>query len=286
MALIREGFPDVHLEVMSYRRVLPLVDGRFYADSVRCIEYGPMAACFNPKAKMADDMAEYFLSFGQIISYLYDPDLLFQSSLKRIGVKNLLPISPKPGDHEHAARQFAAPLSSLALFLEDPSARVFLSPLDRQVAAGHTQGLTRSPIAIHPGSGSPRKNWPPQKWAEVIEHLLASGPVFLVGGEADVEPLTHLRFHFGKRLSIFESLPLNELGAILSTCRMFLGHDSGISHLAAAVGVPCKLLFGPTDPDVWAPAGSHVEVFRAVGEDLSQVDVRTFLDFLGGEDGT
>ena len=50
---------------------------------------------------------------------------------------------------------------------------------------------------------------------------------------------------------------------MLARCRLFLGHDSGISHLAAAVGVRCLLLFGPTDPDIWAPPHPDVRVVRA-----------------------
>jgi len=66
-------------------------------------------------------------------------------------------------------------------------------------------------------------------------------------------------------------------------CRLFLGHDSGISHLAAACGVPCVLLFGPTDPATWAPPGPHVHVVRR-DPDLTSItvaDVLAALSHLG-----
>ncbi len=56
------------------------------------------------------------------------------------------------------------------------------------------------------------------------------------------------------------NLALPELGAVLGRCRAFLGHDSGISHLAAAVGVPTLVLWGPTVQKVWRPVGDHVRV--------------------------
>jgi hypothetical protein len=56
--------------------------------------------------------------------------------------------------------------------------------------------------------------------------------------------------------------PLEELIGHLAQCRIFLGHDSGISHLAAACGAPCVLLFGPTDPAMWAPPAPQVQVLR------------------------
>lgn len=276
LRLLREGFPDCHIEIMAYRRVLPLVNQRFYADSVRCIEYGPMAACFNPKAEMAADMAEYFLSFGQIVSFLYDPDALFRRSLEKIGVKNLLGISPRVGEHEHASIQLAKPLNSLALFLEEPAARFHHTAEDAESAAPFLEGLTPNFLSIHPGSGSSKKNWPVDRWEEVIASYLdidSKRSVVVVGGEADEEPLSYLKSSFGSRIRILESLPLNTLGAVLAQSGMFLGHDSGISHLAAATRAPCLLLFGPTDPGVWAPHGDHVRVLRAPHGNLENLEV-------------
>ena len=55
----------------------------------------------------------------------------------------------------------------------------------------------------------------------------------------------------------------------------YIGHDTGISHLAAVLGVPSLLLFGPTDPAVWAPPHGFVQVLRAPGNDLSQLELST-----------
>ena len=68
---------------------------------------------------------------------------------------------------------------------------------------------------------------------------------------------------------------LGGLAALLARCQLFIGHDSGISHLAAAVGVPCVLLFGPTDPDIWAPLRPGVIVVRSPNETLPGLPVET-----------
>ena len=60
---------------------------------------------------------------------------------------------------------------------------------------------------------------------------------------------------------------------MLARCALFLGHDSGISHLAAAVGTRCVLLFGPTDPEIWAPGNANVSVVEAANGDLSELSV-------------
>ncbi|HEX8078467.1 MAG TPA: glycosyltransferase family 9 protein, partial [Chthoniobacterales bacterium] len=57
--------------------------------------------------------------------------------------------------------------------------------------------------------------------------------------------------------------------------QFFIGHDSGISHLAAAAGAGCLLLFGPTDPAIWAPANENVTVLRAPERNLALLDVDT-----------
>jgi ADP-heptose:LPS heptosyltransferase len=55
------------------------------------------------------------------------------------------------------------------------------------------------------------------------------------------------------------------LGALLTSCRAYLGNDSGVSHLAAAVGTPTATLFGATDPRIWAPRGRRVRVLDDPG---------------------
>ena len=68
-----------------------------------------------------------------------------------------------------------------------------------------------------------------------------------------------------------------ELAGRLQNCALFLGHDSGISHLAAAVGTSCLLLFGPTDPAIWAPANPEVRVLRAPSLTMAGIEVPTVL---------
>jgi heptosyltransferase III len=61
----------------------------------------------------------------------------------------------------------------------------------------------------------------------------------------------------------------------------FIGHDSGISHLAAAGGARCFLLFGPTDPKVWAPQNTNASVLLAPNGDLTQIDLATVSKMIG-----
>ena len=265
--LLRENFPAAHLEILGYPHILALAEGRFYADAVRSIEYSAMAGFFVPGSELAPDLADYFSGFQQVISYLYDPDGFFESNLRRSGVKNLLCISPiiapSQTQGDHAAFQLARPLQQLALFLEDPKAEIFPSDLDRQFASEFIGTASGPLIAIHPGSGSPRKNWPIERWQQLAQWLLARSPqptLLLVGGEADEEVISKLAIP-GLRLACNLALP--HLAAVLERASLFLGHDSGISHIAAAVKTRSILIFGPTEPQVWAPVGDHIQLVLA-----------------------
>lgn len=277
LKLLREAFPSAHLEILGYRHIVALAEGRYYADASRSIEYGAMAAFFIPGAELAPDLVEYFASFQQVVSYLYDPSGFFEANLRRAGVKNLLSAYSKIDDTAHAAQQLARPLESLALYLDTHAATVHPSSEDR-AAVRHLSAGERPLIAIHPGSGSPRKNWPIENWIALGRELLAQAPqprLVLVGGEADGPQLETLALAWPETPIVVRDLPLPQVAALLERCSLFLGHDSGVSHLAAAVGVPCILLFGPTDPAIWAPSNAKVRVITAPDGDLARLGVAT-----------
>jgi len=109
---------------------------------------------------------------------------------------------------------------------------------------------------IHPFSGSPRKNWPLEKFRALARGLQRVMPVHWCSGPED-PPLA----------GAVQIPDLYDLACWLARARLYVGNDSGITHLAAAAGAPVLALFGPTDPRVWAPRGPNVRV--AVWQALS-----------------
>lgn len=104
---------------------------------------------------------------------------------------------------------------------------------------------------IHPFSGSKAKNWPLERFQELARALEWGLPVRWCAGPEDPPLPGAVRID-----------DLYELACWLATARLYVGNDSGITHLAAAVGTPVLALFGPTDPAVWAPRGPNVQVGR------------------------
>ena len=275
---LRESYPKAHIEILGYAHIAALAEKRFYADAVRSIEYGPLSRFFARGAELPEDLAIYFADFDLIISYLFDPDRIFQTNLERAGADTIIVGPSKLTAESHASVQLARPMTEdLGLEISDSGAQFVAASEDLKEAEGFLEGLVQPTVALHPGSGSEKKNWPLQNWLELAESLLAAknftGSLLVVSGEADeAQALGFRSLKSNPRVRFAHNLPLPQLAAILGKT-IFLGHDSGISHLAAAAGANCLLLFGPTDPAIWAPMNQNVEVIRAPGHALQNIAV-------------
>ncbi len=267
--LLRDRFPNARLEILGYPHIVALAEKRYYADAIRSIEYGPLASFFAKHGELPFELSDYFGSFDLIVSYLFDPDGIFAANLTRCGIKSFVAGPAKLSEHEHAARQLARPLEKLGLHLEDPAARIYPTETDREFARDFLGDIIDPIIALHPGSGSETKNWPIEKWRELGEHLFATNrKVVVVSGAADEERVRLLEAAWKEKpIQCAKNLPLPQLAALFEGAS-FIGHDSGISHIAAAVGARCILLFGPTDSAVWAPPNKNVTVIQASDKNL------------------
>src|SRR5439155_7783847 len=162
---LRDACPHAYMEILGYKHIAVLAEKRFYAQAVRSIEYGPLSSFFARNSELPAELANYFASFDLIISYLYDPDRIFEKNLCRCGVQNLLCGPAKIVETAgHAAGQLAQPIEGLGIRLSDLTERIFLSLEDRQFAREFLQNLQQPVLAIHPGSGSTEKNWPLENW--------------------------------------------------------------------------------------------------------------------------
>ena len=246
---------------------------------MQSIEYSSLARFFARDSELPGELADYFASFDLIISYLYDPDGVFETNLRRCGVQTLICGPARIVENTgHAARQLARAIEELGIKVIDLAERIFPSAEDRDFAREFLRSMPQPVIAIHPGSGSQAKNWPVENW----NSLFSPGSRFadlerlvVISGEADEAQTDRLEREWKNRNVRFaRNLPLPSLAAVLARS-IFIGHDSGISHLAAAAGANCILLFGPTNPDVWAPRNGKVRVLRAASGKLDDLRIET-----------
>lgn len=257
LAALRRQFPEAHLEVLGYPHIIQLAVAGGLVNRAQRIEAPELAAFFARNGQLTEAMVDYFSDFDLIISYLYDPDHIFHDNVSRCTVGQFLacPHRPNEGERTHASKVFLQPLERLAIFDADPVPRL----------AVQAKGPKARRLALHPGSGSERKNWPEQRWADLLQSLVATTAheLLLIGGEAEGERLQRLSAALPPhRVRVAQSWPLAELASALQNCQAFMGHDSGISHLSAALGLPGILLWGESLEEIWRPPSDKVRVLK------------------------
>jgi ADP-heptose:LPS heptosyltransferase len=251
---LQTAIPGPRLEILGYPRIASLAVAAGLAGMVRSIEAPALAPFFTRDAPLPADQARYFDRFDLIVSYIHDPDRIFAQRVASVSKARYLsgPHRPDETARIHATEVFLRPLAELGIRDADPEPKLAFSqpsPYAADYADAHW-------TAVHPGSGSERKNWPEANWAGFLDELLATTAmnVLLVGGEAEGDRLTRLASKLpSSRVRLAQNFPLVELAQRLRCCARFFGHDSGITHLAAALGLPVVALWGETIPEIWRP---------------------------------
>ena len=269
LAALRERFPGVEIEVLGYPRIAPLALSGGLATAVHALESPGLAMFFARGGSFDLEWREFFGQFAIVISYLFDPDKIFETNVKSCGPCQFIVAQHRPDEAKpiHASDVFLKPLEQLTIFESDPVARLELPGL----------GKRKNCLALHPGSGSESKNWPEENWRELVGHLLDHSPLnlLLIGGEAEGYRLQRLANGMpSDRLEIAQHIPLPELALRLAKCAGYVGHDTGMTHLAAALGLPTLVLWGPSNETIWRPLGEKVRVLNQ-HSDLTELPLET-----------
>jgi ADP-heptose:LPS heptosyltransferase len=232
-----------------------------------------MHRLFSPGIEVPEPLKFFLGAYDVILAYRPDPDGVFADSLRALGARLVLsqpPFPPPPPPKIHVA-DFALRLVA-KLGAPSPSVvpQLWLTDAELALAQPFFDNYRVDPsihpiVVVHPGSGSAAKRWPIENFAALIEALetrLALRTV-VVAGYAEEGVIARLLslIHAAKPL-VAENWPLLPTAALIGQATVFVGHDSGLTHLAAALGRPTVALFGPTDPEIWGPRGEHVTVLR------------------------
>lgn len=120
----------------------------------------------------------------------------------------------------------------------------------------------RSPLVLlHPGSGSLHKCVEAWRLAKVIEWLIEAGTApMLLEGPADERQVAKVRSSLTVSVPVIRELSLSIVAGVLAHAALYVGHDSGMTHLAVALSIPTVAYFGPTQATRWAPRGPMVSV--------------------------
>lgn len=249
-------------DIGSFLQVCGVIDRTLTTDS------GDLASLMGGTEPLRPPLQELLHSCDDVIGWLRDPDGILEATLRRCGVRRVTLVPPTPIEGVHQSQRFLQVLGE-----KEPHGaptRVVLPKTVKESGAKALQAVHRadedSVVVCHPGSGSRHKCIPAHTMAAVMRNLQQSGlNPLIVGGPADQETVERVRKLSHTAVPVIEGQSLTTMAGILAAGRLFLGHDSGLTHLAAALHIPTAAIFGPTDPRQWAPLGAHVAIITGPG---------------------
>ena len=270
---LRKTFPQAKSIIIGYPRILELVEQRFYAEGILSIDQKGMASFFVRGGSLDPSFSQLFGQFDLIVVFGRDEEGTLIGNLKRVCHGLILQINPFPswGEKIHLTDYLLGQFSRYGFRISGLNPRLHLKESDRDWGREfwRSRGLTEEErsrvIILHPGSGSKRKVWPSERFlslSQMLQDRLGS-KILILFGPAEGSEVERVFGEMDSQTFIqVKGLSLLKLVSIMEGCRLFIGNDSGISHMASALGIPTIAIFGPTDPRVWSPRGERVWVVR------------------------
>jgi ADP-heptose:LPS heptosyltransferase len=263
LAAIARRHAGASIELMARFELAELAAGRTVVARAHSIDAREVGTLFIEDA--FDSARRFFGDFDRVYSFFAADDSRFRARLSTAASNAVVSFHPfrPPGDgHISAAYLRSVELDDAA------AATGRLEPTPDDLAAA-SSALAQSEcdgsnlIVMFPGSGSPAKNWPANRFVTLASELPERASVAVILGPAEIslEPIFR-----AAGLPVLTQLDLPTVAAIARVAAAFVGNDSGVSHLAAAVGASGVAIFGPTDPARWRPvaaaAGGEIVVVR------------------------
>jgi heptosyltransferase-3 len=277
LSAISRRHPGASVELMARLELARLAAGRSVVVRRHSIDAREVGELFADET--AGGARRFFGDFDRVYSFFASDDARFRARLAA-AIDGEVSFHPfRPGGEGHVSAGYLRAIGEASSPMD---ARLEPTPNDlaaalRVLAESKCDGSNL--ILIFPGSGSPGKNWPADKFAALAYELSlssrASVAVVLGPAETSIEPI------FPEAgVPVLRDLDLPTVAAIARLAAAFVGNDSGVSHLAAAVGAAGVVIFGPTDPARWRPMGpggdASVRILRR--EPIDSIEVREVAD--------
>jgi len=273
---IRKAFPHARSVIMGYPRILELARERFYAEDIFSVDQRGMASFFIRGGTLDLPLSQFFETFDLIVVFGKDGEGTFIGNLRRVCQGRILHIHSFPSWDEkvHLTDHLLRQCDQYGLPASESTPKLHLKNSDREWARDFwkSKGVPaeeRSKVIIlHPGSGSKKKAWPLERFLDLARSLRdpIGSKMLIVLGPAEGPDVRKAFEGVGPDAPVLaKGLTLLQLASVMEGCRCFIGNDSGISHMAAALGLPTVAIFGPTDQRVWSPRGEKtVAVCRGI----------------------
>ena len=186
--------------------------------------------------------------------------------LERFAYHELIQADPKQA---HIIDYQLASLKILGCSTSQVDMRIFVpEEIEKKVRTQWASVINSKPlIVIHPGARGPLRQWREERFAQIADRLINTydAHIILIGGPEEKNTIDQVEVQMGRKPEgKTTSLPLIEVAALVKQAQMFIGNDTATGHIAAGVGTPHIILFGPTFPHLWAPKGAKgISIFKS-----------------------
>lgn len=254
---------DATLELMAREELARFTLDRIGTTRAHSIDRREVAALFAESPDLTGAI-QFFRPFARIYSFFAAGDARFRRALEAAAAPGAVSFHAfRPAGSGHVAAGYLKEIGEPGAPLD---AHVKVLPRDIVEArdALARLGLDAARVVmLFPGSGGAHKNWPAKNFAALASALspLLLALVVLGPAEDTIERVL-MPLLVARGIASLRDQPLSTIAGLARVASGFVGNDSGVSHLAAAVNAPGVAIFGPTDPDRWRPLG-RVRVVRA-----------------------
>jgi ADP-heptose:LPS heptosyltransferase len=280
------------VDILGRTEYIGILPGRTCADGIRSMDSLDLHRLF-VEAKTfdladGDPLINFFADYAWIVTFLGEPNsnfeqnLIFTANCSRSTEVITLSMKPptKLGVHitDSYIQQF---IKESGLYLEPPrthAADLLIRPTEADLNRGRELlrdigvDVLAKVVVIQPGSGGPDKCWHLDNFLAVAKELIRQDmEVIFLLGPAELERFSDVMIrNITDVAECFANLSLTQVLGLLSCADRFAGNDSGITHLAAGLGLRTSAVFGPTDPQVYRPIGPAVTAFACPSTDFAR----------------
>lgn len=268
---LKRFLPQARVDILLEDWVAPVLEGFACVDNIITLKRGSTTS----RARVARQLRSLRYDVAYNLHGGTTATLLTRASgaKRRVGYATYqysrlyTHLAPSPSqlwkrDKTHSVEQQLALLGWTGVPVTDrpPTQLTVVDHAAASIAARlHAAGLSeKAPFAvIHPAAAFATKQWAAEKFARVAEYLAARElPVVVITAPAEAQLAAQLKESSAAPLISFSDLSLPEVTALAARARLFVGNDSGIAHMAAAVGLPSVVIFGSSNTAHWSPWAS------------------------------
>jgi heptosyltransferase-3 len=268
---LKQVHPSDQLGLLCGKGVGELLKLCGEVDVVFPVESAALAQLFSGPDAVSSTVREFLARCDRVIAWTSDPDGTLRATLAAFGIRLVRVESAVESTGSatagmHQSSRLCGALGGLPDKKETITSLTLPSSLHvegrRHLDRYLTDENVHRPLAVvHPGSGSRHKCISARTMSAVLCGLRDDGMVpLLVQGPSDDSQVQALLELCSVTPAVIRHLSVVELAGVLAHADLVIGHDSGVSHLAASLGRPTVALFGPTDPRRWGPRGAYVRI--------------------------